>query len=69
MKMIEQRIEQYEIPSIDICHEGFCFEDASPIVTIRVAHVVRERPVEPLRERSPEEIARLRSHPLFAEGD
>ncbi|OIP90924.1 MAG: hypothetical protein AUK24_03660 [Syntrophaceae bacterium CG2_30_49_12] len=28
--------------------------------------VVRERPTEPLLERSPEEIEKLREHPLFA---
>lgn len=31
------------------------------------AEIVRERPTMPLRERDENEIARLRSHPLFLE--
>jgi len=70
MKVIEQRVEQFEIPpSESVCRKGYSLADAPPIVTVQVVHVVRERPSEPLRERSPEERARLRNHPLFAEGD
>ena len=53
--------ENYTYVFPETLQKGFSSEEPS------LDDVVRERPSEPLRERGVDEIAQLRSHPLFAE--